>query len=93
MVKAKCVFCGIEQEDYKGMYLIKNDGTIIYFSSSKCVKNHLKLKRDKRKVGWTEAFRLQRTRRLDKGKEEKAKINKAIKEDKKKKVEKKQEEE
>jgi len=70
MTKAKCIFCGAEQEDYKGLYLIKNDGSILYFSSSKCVKNYLKLKRDKRKIGWTEAFRLQRVKRPDKRKEE-----------------------
>ena len=44
MAVIKCTFCGIEQEDYKGTYYFRNDGTILYFSSSKCLKNHLKLK-------------------------------------------------
>jgi len=75
MTIAKCVFCGKEQEDYKGTYFVKNDGSVLYFSSSKCLKNHLKLRRDKRRVRWTEAFHLQRKKRLDKVKEiaEKAK--------------------
>jgi len=42
MTQAKCVFCGVEQEDFKGTYLMKNDGSSNYYSSSKCMKNHLK---------------------------------------------------
>ncbi len=57
MALATCVFCGCEQEDYLGTYLIKNDGNIVYYCSSKCRKNHLKLGRDKRKLKWTVAFR------------------------------------
>ena len=63
MTVAKCTFCGKEQEDYKGVYYIKNDGSVLYFSSSKCMKNHLKLKRDKRKVRWAEAFHTKRQKR------------------------------
>ena len=40
MAVGKCVFCGCEQEDHKGTYLIKNDGTINYYCSNKCEKNH-----------------------------------------------------
>ncbi len=64
MTLAKCVFCGCEQEDYLGTYLIKNDGTINYYCSSKCRKNHLKLRRDKRRLKWTVAFRETRARHL-----------------------------
>ncbi len=53
----KCIFCGKEEHAFKGLHLIKNDGTIAYFCSSKCRFNVLKLKRDKRKIRWTEAFR------------------------------------
>jgi len=63
MVKAKCIFSGKEQEDYKGVYLLKNDGSVNYYSSSKAIKNHLKLKRDKRKVRWAEAFHITREKR------------------------------
>lgn len=65
---AKCIFCGVEQPDFKGTFLIKNDGTTVYYCSTKCRKNHLKLKRDKRKLKWTEAFHL--TREKKRGKDE-----------------------
>jgi len=52
----KCTFCGKESPEFKGIHLIKNDGSISYFCSSKCRVNATKLKRDKRKVRWTEAF-------------------------------------
>lgn len=60
---AKCVFCGKEQDDFKGVYYIKNDGTTNYYSSSKCMKSHLNLKRDKKKLKWTEAFHTMREKR------------------------------
>ena len=56
----KCIFCGKDESHYKGINVIKNDGTISYFCSSKCRKNALKLKRDKRKVRWAEAFHITR---------------------------------
>lgn len=82
---AKCYFCGKEQDDFKGTYLLKNDGTLQYFCSSKCRKNSLKLKRDKRKVRWAEAFHVVREKRISKEKErvEKTKILKAQKKIKK----------
>lgn len=52
----KCVFCGKEENAFKGVHLIKNDGSVWYFCSSKCRRNSVKLKRDKRKVRWAEAF-------------------------------------
>jgi len=57
---AKCVFCGREENDFMGVHLIQNDGAVSFFCSSKCRKNTLKLKRDKRKVRWTEAFYITR---------------------------------
>ncbi len=62
MSLAKCIFCGCEQEDFRGTYLIKNEGSVVYYCSSKCKKNHLKLGRDKRKIRWAEAFHEQRTK-------------------------------
>lgn len=56
----KCSFCGKEEQLFKGVHLIKNDGSLFYFCSSKCRKNALKLRRDKRKLKWTEAYRLAR---------------------------------
>lgn len=56
----KCVFCGKEEREFRGIHLFKNDGTIAYFCSHKCRMNALKLHRDKRKVKWTESFRIVR---------------------------------
>ncbi len=56
----KCSFCGKEERSFKGIHLIKNTGVIAYFCSSKCQKNAIKLKRDKRKLKWTEAFHITR---------------------------------
>jgi large subunit ribosomal protein L24e len=58
MAAAKCVFCGREQEDFYGTYLIKNDGNINYYCGSKCYKSHNKLGRDRKRAKWTEAHRL-----------------------------------
>ncbi len=63
MALAKCVFCGCEQEDYQGTYLIKNDGTMNYYCSQKCIKSNLKHKRDRRKLKWTNAFYESREKR------------------------------
>ncbi|MBI3334305.1 50S ribosomal protein L24e [Candidatus Pacearchaeota archaeon] len=52
----KCVFCGKEELEFRGIHLFKNDGSIAYYCSSKCRKNAIKLGRDKRKVKWTEAY-------------------------------------
>ena len=57
---SKCFFCGKEEKAHKGHYLIKNSGDVLYFCSNKCKVNALKLKRDKRKVRWTEAFHVTR---------------------------------
>lgn len=53
----KCVFCGGETHDFMGVHLIKNDGVVDFYCSSKCRKNSLKLKRDKRNLKWTVAYK------------------------------------
>jgi|SRR3989338_1596527 len=52
----KCFFCGKEEYAHKGVHLIRNTGVVQFFCSSKCRKNSIKLKRDKRKIRWTNAF-------------------------------------
>lgn len=52
----QCFFCGKEEQAFRGVHLIKNDGSIHFFCSSKCRKNTLKLERDKRKLQWTAAY-------------------------------------
>ena len=50
---AKCSFCGINIPIGKGKMFVKTDGKILYFCSSKCEKNMLKLKRKARNLKWT----------------------------------------
>jgi large subunit ribosomal protein L24e len=52
----QCIFCGHEEHAFKGVHLIRNDGSIAYFCSSTCRKNMLKLGRDKRTLKWTVAY-------------------------------------
>lgn len=56
----KCVFCGKEEESFRGVHLIRNIGVVNYYCSNKCRKNALKLERDKRTLKWTEAFHITR---------------------------------
>lgn len=60
----KCAFCGHEFPRGTGMMYVRGDGAILWFCSSKCRKNALKLKRDARKLKWTDYYQ----------KEEKTKI-------------------
>ena len=75
----KCVFCGIDENPFKGIHVIGNDGNVNYFCSSKCRKNS-NLKRDKRRVRWTEAFHTTRekarARAAERAEKEKAKSSK-----------------
>jgi large subunit ribosomal protein L24e len=52
----KCSFCGRDEKYFRGIHVIRNIGEVSFFCSSKCRKNSDKLKRDKRKLKWTEAF-------------------------------------
>ena len=49
----KCSFCGDEIRKGTGKMLAKNDGKILYFCSSKCENNLIKLKRVARTTEWT----------------------------------------
>ena len=49
----KCGFCGREVIPGTGIMYVKNDGTVLWFCSSKCRKSMLELKRDPRKLKWT----------------------------------------
>lgn len=64
----KCVFCGKEELAHKGVHLVRNTGSVDYYCSSKCRVNANKLKRDKRKVRWTEAFHITREKSRAKAK-------------------------
>jgi len=47
----KCVYCGDQYENPRGLTYVTNDGTANYLCSSKCRKN-MKMKR--RKVRWVD---------------------------------------
>lgn len=70
----KCSFCGREESPHKGVHLIKNIGVVAFYCSGKCRKNSEKLKRDKRKVRWTEAFHVTRDKAIAKAQELKEKL-------------------
>ncbi len=48
----KCSFCGKTIPKGTGKEYVKSDGKVLYFCSSKCQKNMLKLKRDPKKLKW-----------------------------------------
>ncbi|MEM0361487.1 MAG: 50S ribosomal protein L24e [Sulfolobales archaeon] len=51
----KCSFCGGEVEVGSGLMYVRNDGSIMWFCSSKCLKNY-KLGREPRKLPWTSKY-------------------------------------
>lgn len=53
----KCSFCGKNIERGTGKMYVKSSGKLLYFCSTKCEKNLLKLKRKPRKVKWTKEAR------------------------------------
>jgi len=54
---AKCSFCGINLKPGFGMMYVKVDGKILYFCSSKCRKNMIKLNRKPIKFKWTMVYK------------------------------------
>ena len=52
----KCTFCGAEIERGTGKMLVKNDGKVLYFCSSKCEKSW-RMGRNPRKTRWAFASR------------------------------------
>ena len=51
-----CNFCDRPVAKGSGTMLALNNGTVMWFCSSKCKKNMLDLKRDPRKLKWTKKF-------------------------------------
>ncbi len=47
-----CAFCGRTIEPGTGMMYVTKRGEILWFCSSKCFKNYIKLKRKKAKITW-----------------------------------------
>ena len=51
-----CSFCGKVVPKGTGKMFVKKDGKILYFDSSKCEKNLLKLNRKPRNFKWTKSY-------------------------------------
>ena len=51
-----CFFCGQRISSASGIMLVKNDGSIQWTCSNKCKKNLRNLKRDPRKMKWTNKY-------------------------------------
>tara|TARA_Y100000294_G_C8493423_1_gene311750 strand:- start:340 stop:510 length:171 start_codon:yes stop_codon:yes gene_type:complete len=50
---AKCTFCGIVLPKGTGKIYVQKDAKVLYFCSSKCEKNMLKLKRKPITTKWS----------------------------------------
>lgn len=53
----KCTFCGNVIKRGKGKMYVKTDAKVLYFCSSKCEKNMLKLKRKPYNIRWSKAYK------------------------------------
>ncbi|NWK02561.1 50S ribosomal protein L24e [Marine Group I thaumarchaeote] len=56
MLEKLCSFCNRPVAKGSGTMFAKNNGTVLWFCSSKCKKNALVLKRDPRKLKWTKKY-------------------------------------
>ncbi|MGC8562270.1 MAG: 50S ribosomal protein L24e [Thermoplasmata archaeon] len=64
-----CSFCGSKIEYGTGKMYIRRDGSVLYFDTSKCEKNFLKLHREPRRVRWTDEGREEKAQRIKFSKE------------------------
>jgi len=48
----RCFFCNREIKKATGKMFVTRTGQVLYFCSSKCEKNALKLRRNPKKVRW-----------------------------------------
>ena len=56
MMKVKCSFCKQNINRGTGKIYVQKTGKMLYFCSSKCEKNMLKLKRKPRTTKWTQEY-------------------------------------
>ena len=47
-----CTFCGRDLEPGTGLMYVLSTGQVLWFCSSKCFKNHVKLRRKPAKLAW-----------------------------------------
>ena len=56
MIKMRCSFCKQNINKGTGKIYVQKTGKVLYFCSSKCEKNMLKLKRKPRTTKWTQEY-------------------------------------
>ena len=56
LLERPCSFCNNPVVSGSVTMFVKNDGSVLWFCSSKCKKNLLVLKRDPRKLKWTKKY-------------------------------------
>ncbi|MCG3215596.1 MAG: 50S ribosomal protein L24e [Candidatus Heimdallarchaeota archaeon] len=52
----KCSYCGKEIDPGCGMLFVQRTGSVLQFCSNKCKKSQLYMKRDPKKLKWTERY-------------------------------------
>jgi len=62
---AKCTFCGIDIEKGTGKIYVQKDAKILYFCSSKCEKNHIKLGRKPLETRWSKRFKREKQEAIE----------------------------
>jgi large subunit ribosomal protein L24e len=56
MIRMRCSFCKQNIKKGTGKIYVQKTGKMLYFCSSKCEKNMLKLKRKPRTTKWTQEY-------------------------------------
>jgi len=56
MIRMMCSFCKQNIKKGTGKIYVQKTGKLLYFCSSKCEKNMLKLKRKPRTTKWTQEY-------------------------------------
>ena len=67
----KCSFTGKEIPAGRGIMYVQKDGKILYFDSSKSLKNFIDLGGKPRRVRWTQAGRAEKAERMKAAEHEK----------------------
>ncbi len=52
----RCSFCGDEFPAGTGIMYVRNDGTVLWYCSSKCRKSSVDMRRDSRRLKWTQYY-------------------------------------
>ena len=61
----KCTFCGNNLERGTGKIYVQKDAKVLYFCSSKCEKNHIKLGRKFLETKWSKKFKREKQEAIE----------------------------